>query len=209
MQPSIRLIIADECPCYLHGRQSYLSLYNGIETVALATAAPQFFQLVEQYKPNLVLMGIRLPGPGGDTICHQLEEQYPEIRKVVLTREHKLKKMFTAMDAGVCGYLTGVVPEERVVQCLREVHKGGIDYPVEYMHLVMQRLKGKSCHFFTSLQEKIIPLIAEGKTNKQMKTELFRSIHTIGDSRKEMLNKTGTHSPQEFVAWAFRHGFLE
>src|SRR4026209_2638564 len=101
----LRLLIADDHPVFRHGIRTLIEATPGLEVIGEATTGDEAVTLVEQLKPDLILMDIKMPGLNGVEATRRIIQSNPDARVLVITMFEDNASVFPAMRAGARGYV--------------------------------------------------------------------------------------------------------
>jgi two-component system, NarL family, response regulator DevR len=210
----IRVLIADDHPTLRRGLKSLLALYPDIMVVGEADGGPTTLSAVADLTPDVILLDILMPGADGVEVAQRLRREAPQAKIIMLTAYDNDEYVLGAMRAGAWGYVLKSTSDQTLVESIRQVHQG--------KRLLSPPLMDKVLHEFQSLanvrarQEsglserdlKVVELMAQGKTNKDIAQEMFWSDRTIKRKVEDMMTKLGARNRAQLVAEATKRGLL-
>ncbi len=188
-----------------------------IEVVGEAEDGRQALDLVEQLRPNVVIMDLSMPGMGGIEATKKVKEQHPGVNVLALTMHEDETYVFQLLRAGASGYVLKRAAAQDLVQAVRAAAKGeAFLYPSVARKVVEDYLKrveaGEEHERYDGLTERereILTLIAQGHSNQHIAEKLYISIKTVQTHRAHVLEKLGLHDRTELVRYAIRKGLIE
>ncbi len=121
---TIRVLIADDQRVVREGLSMLVTLIDGVEVVGTACDGAEAIRLAEAYRPDVVLMDLRMPGIDGIAATAALRERLPAARVLVLTTYADQDAIVPALQAGARGYLTKDASAEQIEAAIRAVHAG-------------------------------------------------------------------------------------
>ncbi len=196
---SIRLLIVDDHKVVRLGLHTLLSRHNGIEVVGEAGTSAAAVEQTVGLKPHVVLMDVRLPDGNGFEACRQIRRVQPDTRVLFLTSFADEEIVLESIDAGGDGYLLKEIDEENLVQAIRNVAAGKSILDPAVTRRVLERVKNTDTHLGTpstnrlgsiSPQERrVLALVAEGKTNKEIGVALGLSDKTVKNYLSNIMEK--------------------
>lgn len=210
MNPTpIRIVIVDDHEVVRQGLRAFLSRESDISVVGEANTAAEAVELVERLQPRLVLLDLQLPDASGAETCRKLLAVAPQVRILVLTGHSEDTTVIASLRNGAHGY---VLKDVRVDDLLRAVHavadgRGYLDPRITQQTLNWVKsssFQGGPSQGITKLsrQERLImPLLAEGKTNKEIALQLHLSDKTIKNYLANIFSKIQVKRRSEAVAW--------
>lgn len=182
----IRLMLVDDHKVLRIGLASLFQTVPSVEVVAEAGSADEAFSEALRTHPDVVLMDVRLPDGDGVEACRSILAELPQTRIIMLTSYPDEDAVIASIMAGAAGYLLKQTDPERLIEAVERVAAGAslLDPDVTRAALEFMR-RGGSAHLDDSLatlsdqERRILPLIAEGKTNREIGAELTLSPHTV------------------------------
>ena len=205
---SLRVVIVDDHELLRTGTRQILSEADGMEVVAEAADAASALDAVEQTRPDIVLVDIRLPDRNGIELARLIIEQNPSTRVVILSAYDDEDYVRAAMDAGVAGYLLKTMPGDELVRAVRATALGMtvLDSAVT-TNLRREQTSpttGTKDAFadLTWRERQVVDLVAEGLANKAIATRLGISGRTVEGHLNHVFVKLGVVSRTELVRLA-------
>jgi len=211
---SIRVFIVDDHPVVRQGVANVLAYYSDIEVVGEAENAAGLFARIEQAKPDIILLDIRMPGPSGIEITRRLKRDRPEIKVIILTTYDDDEYLVGALQAGAEGYLLKSASPAVLASAIRRVGMGERLLSPSLVDKVMREFQemaqDKTLSEFNLNEEDldILSLIADGATNREIAAELFISTVTAKRRVQEILEKMGASNRTQAAAEAARRGII-
>ncbi len=211
-RPPIRLIIVDDHELVRKGLRSFLDLEGDLRVIGEAETAADAVALVERLHPQLVLLDVRLPDASGMDVCRRLLAVSPDIRILVLTSYAEDATVVAAVQSGAHGY---VLKDVRTDDLIRAIHtvaegRGYLDPRIAHQALHWIRTRARMGVLPQGLaqlspQERLImPLLADGKTNKEIALQLRLSDKTVKNYLANIFDKLHVKRRTEAVAWFLR-----
>ncbi len=198
MRRPLRVVIVDDHQIVREGLTALLQREVGYEVVAAAGTVAEALAAVERHLPDLVIMDISLPDGSGIETCREIKERHPEMRVVVLTGSGDEDTVLMSVIAGANGYLLKQSGAGDVVHALDIVAAGGslldpvaTDRIVRRLRRLGDTVEPDPFATLTERERQILGLIAEGKTNKQIASDVFLSEKTIKRSVSVILSRLG------------------
>ncbi|HEX2852093.1 MAG TPA: response regulator transcription factor [Opitutaceae bacterium] len=185
---SIRILLVDDSELVRRGIKTVINSQPGsaMRVVGEAGTVAEAISESSRLKPDIVLLDIRLPDGTGFDACRKILERLPATRIVVLTSHSNDAFVYEAVTAGVHGYLMKEVDPAGLIQALEDVAAGrsilGADITTRVLRLIRGgQAQGQSPDISTlSPQERrVLALVADGKTNKQIAEQLELSENTV------------------------------
>ena len=209
-----RLLVVDDHEVVRQGLVAMLQRRPGFQVVAEAGTAAEAIEMARRYQPDLVVMDVRLPDGSGIEACREIRAEMPGTRVVILTSYPDEEAVFSAIVAGASGYLLKEVRGRDLVAALESVGRGESLLDPAVTEKVLERVRriatgGATDELaqLTAQEQKILLLVAEGKTNKEIAAEVYLSDKTVKNYVSSILSKLNLQRRAQAAAYlAKRHG---
>jgi two-component system response regulator DevR len=192
----LRLLVVDDHEVVRQGLVSLLERRPGFQVVAQAGSVAESITLAARHEPDLVIMDVRLPDGSGIEACREIRAARPETRVVMLTSYPDEEAVMSAIIAGASGYLLKQIRGRDLVSALEAVGRGESLLDPAVTEKVLERVRrmasgGATDELaeLTSQERKILLLVAEGKTNKEIAADVFLSDKTVKNYVSSILAK--------------------
>ena len=208
--PPIRILIADDHEVVRLGLRSLLGREKAIEIVGEAATAEEAVAQAERLQPTVVLMDVRLPDRSGIEACREIRAAAPDTRVIMLTSYADDEAVFASILAGASGYLLKQAGGLDLVRAIERVADGQslLDPGVtEKVLEKVKRLASGQPDEVTSLspqEQRVLALVAEGKTNKEIATALGLSDKTVKNYLSNVFDKLHLSRRAEAAAFFAR-----
>ncbi len=226
----IRIVIADDQRLMRDGLHTMISLTEDMEVVGLAETGAKAVELVALHRPDLVLMDIQMPEMDGIVATKRIREQYPDTEVLILTTYAEDNYIIDALVYGAKGFLLKDLPGETIMAAIRDTMSGSLLMPPAIAAKLASRLNFLSsttpttpqasnplrtasdldAYAFTDREKDIIVRMAEGKSNREIASELFISEGTMRNYISIIYNKIGVNDRLKAVTllreWLRRDG---
>jgi two-component system response regulator NreC len=211
----IHILIADDHGVLRAGLRTLLNAEPDLEVIAEASDGNDVLRLASELHPDIVLLDISMPGPGGIEVTRRLKEALPELRVLILTAHEDESMLREAVQAGAAGYIIKRAVESELINAIHAVWRGDL-----YVHPAMTRALLRETSLFpvsaepaveslTPREIEVLRLIAKGYTNGQIAKELNLSVRTVESHRANLMGKLELRSRVELVRYAMEHGLFE
>jgi len=213
----ITVILAEDHAVVREGIRQLISQQEDMEVVGEAENGEETVQLVEQLKPNLVLMDIAMPKLNGIEATRQIKEFHPSTSVLILTAYDNEEFIFALVEAGAAGYLLKNVRGQELLNAIRATYDGeSVLYPAIAKKIFGRlRLEGKKKptvqETIESLSEReleVLRLGADGLANKEIARELAIGERTVQTHWRNIFNKLGVSSRAEALMSSLRTGWI-
>jgi DNA-binding NarL/FixJ family response regulator len=211
-----RVLIADDHPLIRSGLRALLARESDFEVVGEAADGYQALELVEQLKPDVVMLDVSIPRLNGIDVAQKISEKTPSTRIIIVSIHSDEGYVLRALKAGAKGYLLKASPEGDILNAVRAVAAGQAYLSPEISRLLVEeyvremRFRGvEDSYDLLSIREKeILQLLASGSTNRQVAELIHVSLATVETHRTNIFQKLGIHSLPELILYAVRKGLL-
>jgi two-component system response regulator DevR len=210
MKPSpIRIIIVDDHEVVRHGLRSLLILEEDFRIVGEGGSVAEAVSLVERVKPHVILLDVKLPDASGMEACQRLLAVSSQLRILVLTSYAENATVVSAVQSGAHGYILKDIRTDDLIKAIRTVAEGHgyLDPRIaqQALHWIRtQSQAGRVPQPRTQLspqEQLIVPLLAQGKTNKEIAAHLNLSDKTVKNYLANIFDKLHVRRRTEAVAW--------
>jgi two-component system, NarL family, response regulator DevR len=193
--PPIRVFLLDDHEVVRRGLRDLLEVEGEFEVVGEASTAAQALARVPAIKPQVAVLDVRLPDGDGVSVCRELRSRMPQLACLMLTSFSDDEALFDAIIAGASGYLLKQVGGTDLVGAVRTVAAGGSLLDPELIAAVMARLRTGErkdpLSALTGQERRILDLIGEGLTNRQIGERMFLAEKTVKNYVSSLLAKLG------------------
>jgi two-component system, NarL family, response regulator DevR len=209
-EPEIQVMLCDDHELVRRGLSSILEGVGGIRVVAEAGDADAALQAVESSHPDVVIMDVRLPGRSGIEACREIRSAFPETKVLMLTAHSDDEALFSSIMAGAAGFVLKQVRGGDLVGAIRQVARGESLLDPTVTARVLARLRGEGAQVndgiadLTPQERKILDLVAEGMTNRQIAEKVFLAEKTVKNYVSNILLKLGLSRRAEAAAFMAR-----
>jgi len=208
----LKILLVDDHEVVRLGIKALLSNYPGFEVVAEASSADEAVSEAKKYKPDVVIMDIRLPGKSGIEATREIVDTLPETKVIILTSFAEDDLLFDAINAGAYGYILKQIGSDDLINALEAIGRGEALLDPALTQKVFRRVREDSRkaidEAFASVSDqeiRILTLISKGKTNKEIAAEIFLSEKTVRNYVSSILSKLSLKTRSEAAAYAVKH----
>ncbi|MFV2062154.1 MAG: response regulator [Chloroflexota bacterium] len=208
----LRLLVVDDHEVVRQGLAALLNRRDAFQVVAEAGTVAEALSAAERFKPDLVIMDIRLPDGSGIEACREIRSEHPETRVVMLTSYPDEEAVLSAIVAGASGYLLKQIRARDLVSALEAVGRGESLLDPAVTEKVLERVRRIATSAYTdeyaqltSQEQKILLLVAEGKTNKEIAADVYLSDKTVKNYVSSILSKLNLQRRAQAAAYVAKH----
>ena len=212
----IRILLADDHGVLRAGLRALLEADEEFQVVAEAGDGDQTLRLAAKLQPDVILLDLNMPGPGGIEVTRRIVESAPKSRVLVLTAYEEDALVREALNTGASGYIIKRAVESELLNAIRAVYRGEV-----YVHPSMMRAllkppaqepapkKDRGGVTLTPREVEVLRFIARGYTNRQVAENLKLSVRTVESHRANLMGKLGMETRIQLVRYATEHKLLE
>ena len=208
----LRLLVVDDHEVVRQGLVSLLERREHFQVVAEAGTAAEAVEMARKFEPDLVVMDVRLPDGSGIEACREIRAEFPATRVVILTSYPDEEAVLSAIIAGASGYLLKQIRGRDLVSALESVGRGESLLDPAVTEKVLDRVRRIATGTYTDelaqltqQEQKILLLVAEGKTNKEIAADVFLSDKTVKNYVSSILSKLNLERRAQAAAFMARH----
>lgn len=211
----IRVLLADDHALVRAGIRSLLQNINGIQVVGEAGDGNEALRLIEQHRPDVVLMDLDMPELNGLEATALVKKSFPDVRVIILSMHANEEYVLQSLRAGAIGYLLKGSRAVELELAVMAAVRGGTYLSPEAstfaVGAIMQRAGGKRPPniLLTPRQQQVLQLLAEGNTRKQIAQKLNVSAKTVDTYRAQLMNLLDIHDVAGLVRYAISNGMLK
>jgi len=201
----IEVLIADDHSTFLTGLTSIIDMEDDMIVVAQAADGRQAVNLWQKHRPTIALLDLRMPVLDGVGAIGEIRQFDEAARIVVLTTYDSDNDIYRAIKAGTKGYLLKDTRREELLECIRKVAAGETCLPPALMEKLIVGMRSEP---LTEREAEVLQLLAGGKSNKDIGTQLFISEFTVKGHLRNIFAKLHVMSRTEAITAATRRGFV-
>ena len=207
---TIRVFLLDDHEVVRMGLRELLQSEGDIEVVGDVGTARAALARIPALKPDVAILDARLPDGSGIEVCRDIRSSLPSVRAIILTSYDDDEALFAAIMAGAAGYVLKQVSGNDLLEAVRHVAAGGSLLDPQVTERVMERLREgapsepEELRRLTPQERRILELVAEGLTNRQIGERLFLAEKTVKNYMSTVLAKLGLESRTQAAVLATR-----
>lgn len=206
---AIRVLITDDHGVVRQGLRMFLSLDPDIEVVGEAENGEEALEMAHELQPDVVLMDLLMPVMDGIEATRAIRAELPEVEVVALTSVLEDASVTGAVRAGAIGYLLKDTEAEELHRAIRGAAEGRVQLAPEAAARLMREVRApESPEALTDRETDVLKLMARGKANKQIASELFVEEKTVKAHVSSILRKLGVRSRTQAALHAVRAGLV-
>lgn len=215
MKSEIRVVIADDHPVFRQGLRQVVELEHGIKVVGEAGDGTSALRMIQEFAPEVAVLDINMPQLKGFDVAREIRQQALDVRIIFLTMYDDERMFNEALNVGALGYLLKDSAISDIV--------GGIKAVAAGQHFISPSISGylfkrsaranalseqtPSLDDLTPTELRILKLIAEYKTSKEIAAQLFISYRTVENHRTSICHKLNIHGSNALIKFALEHRY--
>jgi DNA-binding NarL/FixJ family response regulator len=216
---TVRVLLADDQRLVRESLGTLLGLLDGIELVATASDGEEAVALAAEYRPDVVLMDLRMPRVDGIEAIARLRDAQPDVRAIALTTFADDESVLGALRAGARGFITKDASGDNIHAAIMSVAAGEAALDPAVQHHVVAALSGgqqaretgadgssELPDDLTPREAEVLALIAEGLSNAEIAERLVVSTTTVKSHINHLFAKAGLRDRAQAVNYAYRTG---
>jgi DNA-binding NarL/FixJ family response regulator len=220
----IRILIVDDHALFRAGIANALSRERDLDVVGEAADGRSALEAAGSTSPNIVLMDLSLPAPGGLETCQRIRREFPATAVIVLAQDEDEESLFASIKAGAAAFVIKDISPEDLIHVIRRVSQGEFlindkvfSKPAvasrvlkEFRELAVYGQEAQPIFAPLSPREvEILDNIAQGMTNKQVAYALSISEQTVKNHMSSILRKLAVNDRTQAVVYAMRQGWIK
>ena len=212
----LRVLLADDHIVMRAGLRALLDRQSGLEVVGECENGREAVELAGSLRPDVVVMDVGMPGLNGIEATKTIVDRHSSPAVVILSMHADESYVMRALKAGARGYLLKDSAAADLIGAIQAVSQGRSFFSPkvsrilaeDYVRILKQKGDVDTYDLLTSREREILQLLAEGKANKEVATDLNISTYTVETHRSHILQKLNLHNSAELVLYAVRKGII-
>ena len=211
----LRILLVDDHEVVRLGLKALIGRQPSSEVIGEAGTADEAVEKARVHKPDVAVMDIRLPGKSGIDATREIMQLLPDTKVIMLTSYADDELLMDAIEAGAAGYVLKQIGSDALLRALEAVARGESLLDPSLMNKVFARLReatrkerGQAFAGLTDQEVRILALVAEGHTNREIADQVFLSEKTVRNYVSAILGKLGLAHRSQAAAYAVEHGLL-
>jgi DNA-binding NarL/FixJ family response regulator len=203
----IRVFVLDDHELVRTGLRTLLNAEDDLEVVGEAGTALEGRRRIRELEPDVAILDVRLPDGSGIEVCRDIQSDTPHVRCLILTSHSDDDARFAAIMAGASGYVLKDVGNGDLLCDIRRVSEGlSLLDPALTEELFDRLRKDQEAEsrltVLTPQERRVLELIAQGKSNRQIAEQLFLAEATVKNYVSSLLSKLGMRRRTEAAVYA-------
>lgn len=205
----MKVVLVDDHEVVRQGLKALIDGQDDLDVVGEAGDVDNAIRQVGYHSPDVVVMDVRLPDGTGVEACREIRSRWPDVKVLMLTSYADEEALVSSIMAGASGYVLKRIDSGDLVDAVRRVGNGESLLDPNLTDRLFARIRGDEpddplLARLSPQERKILDLIAEGKTNRQIAEELFLAEKTVKNYVSNLLSKLEMSRRSEAAAYAAR-----
>ena len=199
----ITCVVADDHPAVLEAVAEFL-IQGGIEVIARARDGEEALERIEQRKPQVALVDVRMPKLGGIELTRRAQRSAPDTSILLYTGYGDRALLTEALDAGVRGFVLKEAPMDDLLRAVQSVATGGTYVDPVLAGTLAASSIGNKLPELTQRERDVLRLLADGLANEEIGKRLYISAETVRTHVRKAMDKLDADTRTQAVARALR-----
>lgn len=207
----LKVILVDDHRIFRESLKKLLESEKKVVVIAEASNGIQFLEVIENVKPDLVLMDLAMPQMDGIEACQIILKKQPELKILALSSYGEEKHYFKLLEAGVKGFVLKSSGIKELLNAMDEIMTGGSWFSKDLLQKVIVNIckpSGKDLDV-SERELEVLKYICEGLTNDEIACKLHLSPETIKWHRNNLLSKTGCKNTASLVMYSIKNELIK
>ena len=201
----IRVLCVDDHPVVRDGLTAIINLQPDMTLVGAAATGAEGLERFFALKPDVALVDLQLPDMSGFDLIKKIEDKSPNARIIVLSSHEGDVDIQRALEAGAQGYVAKGIVREELLETIRSVYMGKRRLPAAVAQKLAEHLADEP---ISPRELEVLSLMAEGRRNKEIASELSIAEDTVKMHVRNILSKLQVNDRTEAVTIAMRRGII-
>ncbi len=206
----IQVLVCDDHTFMQRGVVSLIETAADMTVVGTAADVDGAIRLAHDHRPDVVVMDISIPSPGGIEGTRWIADNLPGVRVLMLTVHEDADILNEALSAGASGYIVKRAAESELLDAIRAVHRGQTYIHPSMMSSLLKslaptRAPSSTAEVLTPREIEVLRLLARGYTNRQIAERLIISVRTVETHRANITGKLGLRSRVDLINYVEAH----
>jgi DNA-binding NarL/FixJ family response regulator len=209
----IRVLIADDHQLVREGLGRILASQTGMEILGEAASGEELLELLEENRPDVVLLDISMPGMDFMEIMRRIQNRHPDLPVLIVSMHAEKLWAVQAFRAGAAGYLTKNHSAAELVEGIRRLHRGSRYLTPELADAFAREISGEDraspAEVLSRREFEVLRKLGSGKMVKTVAREMAVSPKTVSTYRSRILRKLGLGSTSDLIRFVLEHDLLD
>ncbi len=202
-----KILITDDHPLLLIGLKGIIENIKGYQLVGAATNGTEALKMASETQPDICFIDLELPGVNGMDVLKQIKKNDKNCKVAILTSHKEEELLISAIESGADGYLLKDFAHTEIEKCLTQFVKSEPYYSSQLRsYLNPAKKKDPAIDKLSRTEKKVLKLISQDKTSKEIGSILFISPKTVDNHRSNIIKKLDiTPTTNSLFSWASKN----
>jgi DNA-binding NarL/FixJ family response regulator len=214
---NIKIILVDDHRLFLDSLKFVLECAGSIEIIGEARNGKEFLNIIEDKKPDIVLMDISMPGMDGIEATKLALEKFPDLKIIALSMFSNNLYYQKMIEAGVKGFVLKESGSDELIEAIETISNGQYYFSKEIVNNMILSISGKDkvventqqLQDLSERETEVLKFICDGLSSTDIATKLSISQRTVEGHRSNILNKTASKNSIHLVLYALKNKLIE
>lgn len=208
MTQAIRLLLCDDHPVVRSGLRGMLDSQPDLEVIAEACNGSEAIALARRYRPDVVLMDLRMPEVDGIGAIKGIKAERPDAKILVLTTYETDADIIQAVKVGAVGFLLKDTHQDQLFRAIRDADRGASPLTPSVAARLVERLRDSPESTLSAREVEILRLVSQGTNNRGIADKLWISEATVKSHLNRTFDKLGAADRTSAVTTALKRGII-
>lgn len=213
MSKNCSILLADDHPVFRKGLFDIISEYSSHKIIGEAEDGRMAVEMIVSLQPDIVILDINMPSLSGFEVAKEISKLKLKTRVIFLTMHKEEEILHKALEYNAGGYILKECAVDDIIDCINYVAEGKVYVSPAISGLLLKRNQEQKnlsalLDTLTSSEIRVLKLIADEKTSREIADELFISIRTVEAHRSNICNKLNIHGINSLLKFALDHKHL-
>jgi two-component system nitrate/nitrite response regulator NarL len=209
----IKLLLVDDHPVVRRGISACLARHQHLVIVGEAADGLEAVTKAKALLPDIVLMDIDMPNMTGLAATEVLRQELPQVKVLILSMHQRAEYLLRILQSGARGYVLKAASSEELLKAIETVSAGEVFFSPEMAHLALNQIvQGNGdvpdLAVVTHREREVLVLVAEGRSNKEIASQLGVGVRTVETHRERIMRKLAIHSVAGLTKFAVARGLI-
>ncbi len=212
MNTEITVLIADDHPIFRKGLCEIIAAEPALKLIAAVEDGERALEMIREHRPRVAVLDVDMPGKDGIAVARAVKESRLPVAVVLLTMHRNERFFNAALDLGVQGYVLKDSAISEIVSAIRAAASGQCyvtplltDYLLNRRRALDRAEDQTGLSSLTDAERRVLKLVADYKTSKEIADELFISVRTVDRHRANIALKLDLKGPHALLQFALEH----